>query len=242
MKHKSGGNILGDILRITALTAFFASAGLLLGRESIHGYLANVPAMKAVLGSGGTAGGILVSSLIFIAAGGALITMGVPRLLASAAAGIIYGAFMGTLLSLAASILGSSLLYLGARFTLGDIAKRRLSGRLEEWRTRFQKNAFWWVLYGRLFPFSNSTVMSLLCGCCNVPYIPYALGSLIGFVPLAAVFACYGSGGMNGNFTQIALATALLILSVLSRRILDALFPGHRAEKEYQAVSPGRRK
>lgn len=230
MKHESGKSIYGDILRVVILTAFFAAAALLLQRGGIRDYLFDIPAMKTVFISGGTGGSVLVSVLIFVVAGGALITMGVPRLLASAAAGIIYGAFMGTILSLAASVLGSSLLYLGGRFTLGVIVQRRLSGRLEEWRDRFRENAFWWVLYGRLFPFSNSTVMSLLCGSCNVPYLPYALGSLIGFTPLAAVFACYGSGGMNGDFMQIALATVLLILSVLSRRILDALFPRHGAE------------
>ncbi len=230
MKTETRGDILGDILRIAVLTAFFASAGLLLEKGGLRHYLFDIPAMKAVLGSGGAAGDVALSALVFVAAGGVLITMGVPRLLASAAAGIIYGAFMGTLLSLAASILGSSLLYLGGRFTLGSILERRLSGRLEGWRERFRENAFWWVLYGRLFPFSNSTVMSLLCGSCAVPFLPYALGSFVGFIPLAVVFACYGSGGMNGNFMQIALATVLLVISVLSRRILDFLFHRLRAE------------
>lgn len=230
MKHKVRADILGDILRIVVLTAFFAAAGVLLGQGGIRSYLFDIPALKAVLGAGGSAGEQSVSMLIFIVAGGALITAGIPRLLASTAGGIIYGAFMGTFLSLAASILGSSLLYLGGRFTLGSIMERRLSGRLDEWRARFRENAFWWVLYGRLFPFSNSTVMSLLCGSCTVPFLPYVLGSIIGFAPLAVVFACYGSGGMNGDFVQIAIATVLLALSVLSRRILDSLFHRPKAE------------
>ncbi|HOW34094.1 MAG TPA: VTT domain-containing protein [Methanoregulaceae archaeon] len=230
MKHRIRTDILGDVLRIVILTAFFAAAGVLLEKGGIRGYLFDLPAMKTLLGSGGQAGNLSISILIFVIAGGALITMGVPRLLASAAGGIIYGALLGTLLSLAASILGSSLLYLGGRFTLGSIMERRLSGRLDEWRVRFRENAFWWVLYGRLFPFSNSTVMSLLCGSCAVPFLPYSLGSLIGFAPLATVFACYGSGGMNGDFLQIGIATVLLALSVLSRRILDSLFHRQKAQ------------
>jgi uncharacterized membrane protein YdjX (TVP38/TMEM64 family) len=222
--QKASSDLFGDILRITLLTVFFAAAGLVIQESGIRRHLFDIQAMKSVLGYGGAAGSPLLPMLIFVIAGTFLIATGIPRLLASAAAGVIFGAFAGTLLSLAASLAGSSLVYLGGRFTLGGVVERRLSGTLAKWRARFRENAFWWVLYGRLFPFSNSTVMSLLCGCCNVPFLPYALGSLIGFAPLAVVFAFYGSGGMNSDYLQIALATALLILSALSRRILHSLF------------------
>jgi uncharacterized membrane protein YdjX (TVP38/TMEM64 family) len=64
-----------------------------------------------------------------------------------------------------------------------------------------------------VIPFSNSTVMSLLCGSGKVQITPFMVGSLIGFVPLAAVFATYGSGGMKGNMLQIGFATMLLVPS-----------------------------
>jgi len=50
------------------------------------------------------------------------------------------------------------------------------------------------------------------------------LGSLLGFIPLAIVFAMYGSGGVTGSLWQIAFATALLILSMAARKILDKWF------------------
>lgn len=142
---------------------------------------------------------------------------------------MIYGAVAGTILSLWASLLGSSLLYLFGRAILAGIVERRFTVKLKDWQVRLKSNAFWWVLYGRLFLFSNSTVMSLVCGSCKVSSTPYALGSLIGFSPLAIVFACYGSGGAQGDLRKIAVATAVLVLSIGARRILEARVPHHRA-------------
>jgi len=128
------------------------------------------------------------------------------------------------MLSLVASLIGASILYAAGRFMLAAVVERRIGDTLKVWKSRFRENAFWWVLYGRFFPFSNSTAMSLLCGGCRVPFIPYMTGSLIGFVPLAIVFAAYGSGGVKGNLWQIGFATVLLILSLFSRRLMNKWF------------------
>ena len=230
MKAGKVETLYKDLFRIAALTAFFAAAALVFGNEDVRTYLSDVPALQAMLGHPGGAKGAIVSALVFVAGAGGFIALGVPRLLASAVGGAVYGALPGTVLSLAASLLGSSVFYLVGRASLAGVLERRVTGRLEEWQNRFRDNAFWWVLYGRLFPFSNSTVMSLLCGCCRVGYAPYALGSLIGFAPLAIVFSCYGSGGMRGDFLQIGVATGVLILSIVSRRVIEAWIPSQGEE------------
>ncbi|HWR69084.1 MAG TPA: VTT domain-containing protein, partial [Desulfomonilia bacterium] len=132
---------------------------------------------------------------------------------------------MGTLLSILASLIGASILYEAGHSILAGMVERRVGDSLRMWRRRFQENAFWWVLYGRLFPFSNSTLMSLLCGICRVSYRGFMLGSLLGFIPLAVVFATYGSGGVKGNLWQITVATVLLVLSVFSRKLFGKWFP-----------------
>ena len=67
--------------------------------------------------------------------------------------------------------------------------------------------------------------MSLLCGSCRVPFRAFLTGSFLGFIPLAVVFATFGSGGIKGNFGQIGFAAALLVLSILSRKLLKKWFP-----------------
>lgn len=228
MNRKPDEKLRGDIARVVLLAAFFSAMALLLQRPDLRKILFDMDSLRSVLKGGEGTSGYLMSALVFTLAGGGLIALGFPRLWASAVAGVIYGAFMGTILSVAASVLGASVLYQAGKSLFAAVVERRVGDTLKVWQARFQENAFWWVLYARFFPFSNSTVMSLLCGSCNVPYTSYVLGSLVGFVPLAVVFAAFGSGGAKGNLWQIGFATALLVLSIFSRRLMNRWFPSSR--------------
>ena len=216
--------LLRDIGRIVFLATVFTSLAFLLKRPHIREYFLDIQYMREVL-SGGQGTGLVFSAVLFILMWGGLIAAGIPRLWASAVGGIIYGAFLGSVISLLASLVGAAILYSAGISILSGVVERRVGGTLKLWRGRFQENAFWWVLYGRLFPFSNSTLMSLLCGSCRVPFREFLTGSFLGFIPLAVVFATFGSGGIKGNFWQIILATGLLVLSILSRRLFKKWFP-----------------
>ena len=230
MNTRFDRDLIGDILRIVFLAAFFSTIAFFFKHPEIKRFLFDIDAIRSVLQGGQQSSGRLLSAFIFTLAIGGLIAIGIPRLWASAVAGIVYGAFMGTLISLLASLLGSLVLYYAGRSLLASVVQRRLGNRLRSWEARFQENAFWWVLYGRLFPFSNSTVMSLLCGGCRVPIASYITGSVIGFIPLAIVFATYGSGGIKSNIWQIGFATVLLILSIFSRRFISRWLPSAKMD------------
>lgn len=229
MSPEPNRKLLGDIVRLVFFVTFFSSMALLMGRSDLRNLLFDVDAIRSTL-KGGSTSGYVLSSLIFTLAGGGVIALGLPRLWASAVGGVIYGAFMGSVLSILASLIGSSILYLVGKTTLSAMVERRVGVRLGLWKARFQHNAFWWVLYGRLFPFSNSTLMSLLSGSCNVPFVSFVCGSLIGFVPLAVVFASYGSGGIKGNMLQIGFATILLVLSIFSRSLVQRWFGAKKVD------------
>ena len=161
---------------------------LLLERPDLRKLLFDIDTIRSELKGGGDTSGYLFSGLIFTLAGGGLIALGVPRLWASAVGGIIYGAFIGSILSILASLFGASVLYLAGKSILAAVVERRVGDKARMWKVRFQENAFWWVLYGRLFPFSNSTVMSLLCGSCKVPFIPFMIGLARRFCPAGSGF------------------------------------------------------
>jgi len=220
MNLKIDKQLAMDIGRIILVVVLFMAMAILLGRPEIRKYFIDVQGIRETLQGGHERTGHLFSAFVFTLLWGGLISAGVPRLWASAVGGIIYGAFMGTLLSLLASLLGASILYGAGISILAGVVERRVGTTLRMWKKRFQENAFWWVLYGRLFPFSNSTFMSLLCGSCRVSYRDFMLGSLLGFIPLAMVFATYGSGGVKGNMWQIGFATALLVVSIFFRKLI----------------------
>src|SRR5512136_54267 len=110
--------LFGDILRVVLLVAFFSAMALLLHRQDLHSLLMHMDTIRSELRGGENASRYVFSGLIFTLAGGGLIALGLPRLLASAVGGIIYGAFMGSILSLLASLIGASALRLAGKFIL----------------------------------------------------------------------------------------------------------------------------
>ncbi|HPP81199.1 MAG TPA: glycosyltransferase family 39 protein [Deltaproteobacteria bacterium] len=240
MNLKIDRQILSDICRVVLVAVLFTGMAVVIGRPEVRAYLFDIDRMREALQGGWGGRSRLISAALFVLIWGGLVAAGIPRLWASAIGGIIYGAFMGTVLSLIASLLGSSILYGAGASMLAGVVERRMGITVKLWRARFQENAFWWVLYCRLFPFSKSTLTSLLCGSCRVSFRSYTLGSLLGFIPLAVVFATFGSGGVKGNLWQIGLATMLLVLSVLARRLLSPWFPVTVNDSRGRCEMPGR--
>jgi uncharacterized membrane protein YdjX (TVP38/TMEM64 family) len=228
MSREFNKGLFADILRVVLLVALFSAMALLLRRQDLHKFLFDIDTIRMELSGGGDFSGYVLSALIFTLAGGGLTVFFLPRLWLSAVGGIIYGAFIGTILSLLATLFGAAVLHVAGKHIFAAVVERRLGDKVNLWKVRLQENAFWWVLYGRLFPISNSTLMSLICGSCNVPFLPFLWGSLLGYIPLTVVFATYGSGGVKGNVWQIALATALLVCSIFLRSFLKRWFPANK--------------
>jgi len=169
--------------------------------------------------------GLWSSSIVFVALGATAISVGVPRLWVSGAAGVIYGLTLGSILALASSTIGAAILFFLGRRILAGLVERRFSGKTAVWRERFRADAFWWVLYCRLFPMSNATLTSLLCGACQIPATPYLFASFLGFVPLTLVFAAFGSGGIKGDTSQIVLGFGFLIAAMTLRYLFRIIRP-----------------
>jgi uncharacterized membrane protein YdjX (TVP38/TMEM64 family) len=222
--------LFSDLLRLLITGFVFFGLALLirhgLGSDSRE-WLEN---LRYFLQGSKLSRGLWVSSALFVVFGGAAISVGIPRLWVSGAAGAIYGAALGVVLAMLSSIIGATTVYLLGRRLLASVVERRLGGQVGVWRRRFRQNAFWWVLYARLFPFSNATLASLLCGSCQVPLSTYLLASSIGFVPLTVVFAAFGSGGAKGNINQIWLGFGLLIAAFLVQLALSRMRPKSYAE------------
>mgnify|MGYP000343787890 CR=1 FL=1 len=98
------------------------------------------------------------------------------------------GATAGQNVVVWASVAGAAIVYRFGRTLLAGMVRRRIGPRLALWQTRFETNAFWWVLYLRLFPLSNATLAGLLCGAYRSPLRAYLAGSFLGFIPLTIVW------------------------------------------------------
>ncbi len=214
-----------DLLKIIAVSLFFAGMAVLIRNEAVRVHIMNIPVLAQALSGIGPSGGMGLRAALFVVAFSLLIGVGLPRLWVSAIAGALFGTLWGTLLALAATLVGAAIVFRIGQAVLAGMVRRRMGPRLAMWQARFEDNAFWWVLYIRLFPLSNATLAGLLCGACRIPFRAYLAGSFLGFIPLTVVFAIFGSGGAQGNLYLVGLGFALIAITVFGRKLILRAFP-----------------
>ncbi len=214
---------LKDLAKVLVIGVVFLLLALFFRSELAGGLFENVHQIRSFLKSGAVPGGLIGSGTAFVVITGLLISLGVPRIWISALGGAVYGAVLGTVLSLCSTVIGATALFFAGSTFLGSVVERRFRTRAERFVQRLNREAFWWTLYLRLFPFSNSTVQSLLFGSLQVPFKAYISGSILGFIPLAVVFAVFGSGGVKGNFYQIWLGFGLIAVVALIRLLMNRI-------------------
>jgi uncharacterized membrane protein YdjX (TVP38/TMEM64 family) len=205
--------LLGDLLRFGGVVCFFAGLACILRYASPQKDVIE----RASLWFGHLHDHDMTlreiwTLCVFILGGGAAVCLGVPRIWISSLGGAIYGSVFGVVWSLLASILGAIGHYWLGRTLLSGLAERILQKYGRNFQPGVKRSAFVWVLLARLFPISNSTAVGLICGSLCLPVHEYLWGTLLGFIPMAAIFAIYGSGSVQGDIVQIVLGSCLLIM------------------------------
>ena len=212
---------LKDLATVFVIGLVFLVLALFFRSEFARDLFENVHRVRTFLKSGAVPGGLAGSGAVFVLLTGILISLGVPRIWISALGGAVYGALLGAVLSLLSTLIGATALFYAGSTFLGSVVERRFLVRAGRFADRLSREAFWWTLYLRLFPFSNSTVQSLLFGSLRVPFRAYITGSFLGFIPLTIVFAVFGSGGIKGNYKQIWLGFGLIAAVALVRYFMN---------------------
>ena len=162
-----------------------------------------------------------------------LLGFGSPLLIIS---GILFGKWIGTIISIFAMSIGALVLYSIANFFFKDLVKNILEKKFQKYIQLFQKNEFYYFFIYRFVgglgvPFFLQNVFPVLF---NMKKMNYFLASLFGFVPGFFVLNSIGAG-LNSyikkadkfNFLELALTpeiylpilmfTALITLSLLMK-------------------------
>ena len=122
-----------------------------------------------------------------------LLGFGSPILIAS---GILFGKWIGTIVSVLSISIGALILYSIANFFFKDIVKNLLEQKFEKYVQLFQKNDFYYFFIYRFVgglgvPFCLQNVFPVLF---NMKKINYFSSSFLGFVPGFFVFNTIGAG------------------------------------------------
>ena len=174
--------------------------------------------------------------LLFLATYTFLVAASIPgAAFRTMAAGFLFGPVIGTIYSVLGATIGAIILFLSARTSLGEMFRTRTEGLLPKLREECQENALSYLLFLRLVPLVPFWLLNLAAAFLGVRLNVFAIGTFVGIIPGAAVFASVGSGlgelldqGQQPDFSIIAnpeiflpmLGLALLsLVPVLIRRL-----------------------
>ena len=137
-----------------------------------------------------------VFSVIWVA----LLGFGSPILIIS---GILFGKWLGTLISVISISFGALLLYSIGNFFFRDLVKSILEKKFEKYIALFQKNEFYYFFIYRFIgglgvPFGLQNLIPILFG---MKKINYFFSSFFGFIPGFFIINTVGSG-LNSYISQ----------------------------------------
>ena len=130
----------------------------------------------------------------------ALLGFGSPLLIIS---GILFGKWVGTLISVISISVGALILYVIGNFFFRDLVKKILEKKFDKYIFLFKKNEFYYFFIYRLIgglgvPFGLQNLIPILFGMKNLNYF---FSSFFGFIPGFFIFNTIGSG-LNSYVAQ----------------------------------------
>ncbi len=181
--------------------------GYALEEGLLQGFLSEAWIDREVRGKG------VPGELLYVAVGGLVTALAVPRHIVSFLGGYAFGVGLGTALALAATELGCVLVFFYGRLVGRPLVGERIRARVRRIEDFLAANPFSMTLLIRLLPVGNNFATCLAAGVSRVPARPFLLGSLLGYLPQTFVFALAGSGIEMGATLRLVIAVVFFVVS-----------------------------
>ena len=110
------------------------------------------------------------------------------------AAGFLFGAVIGSILSVVAATAGATLLFLATKTSLGDCLHAHAGPWLAKVERGFADNQWSYLLMMRLFPAIPFFIANLVPAFLGVPLSVFVITTFIGIIPATVIFATIGAG------------------------------------------------
>ncbi|NKB59975.1 MAG: TVP38/TMEM64 family protein [Alphaproteobacteria bacterium] len=146
----------------------------------------------------------------------------------SVAGGFLFGSVLGTAYIVLGATLGAVGIFGAAQTALGNSLKAKAGPWLKKMEAGFQENALSYLLVLRLVPLFPFFVVNLVPAFLGVRLKIFTIGTAIGIVPGAFVFASVGAGlgsvfDSNATFTPASALTPEVIVALVGLSLLSLL-------------------
>jgi uncharacterized membrane protein YdjX (TVP38/TMEM64 family) len=149
--------------------------------------------------------------------------------LLSTLSGFLFGTWLGGFVNVVGATLGATLIFLAARTALGDLLRSRAGPFLRKLEAGFREDELSYMLVLRLVPLFPFWLVNLAPAFLGVRLSTFVIGTLVGIIPGAWVFASVGTGlgailDSGGTPDGAALFEPRVLLSITGLVVL-ALIP-----------------
>ena len=172
----------------------------------------------------------VLSALIFFLTYATMIAFSIPGgAVMSVAGGFLFGQWFGLLYNVSAATLGATILFIAAKWAVGDSLRKRAGPWLQRMEEGFRKNAFSYLLALRLVPAFPFWAVNLAPALLGVRFSTYVFATFVGIIPGGFVFSTFGAGigsilDVGGEISVSAILTPQIITALVGLAIL-ALVP-----------------
>ncbi len=108
--------------------------------------------------------------------------------------GFLFDAFWGTFYTVIGATFGAIVIFLAARYALGEIIKTKLGKIYERIEKGFQKNGPWYLLFLRLIPLFPFWAVNIASALLPITLFTYFSTTFIGIIPGTFIYAQAGAG------------------------------------------------
>ena len=108
--------------------------------------------------------------------------------------GFLFGTLFGTLYAVVAATIGAALVFIAARYALGDYLSSKAGPTIRKMEGGFRRNALSYLLFLRFTPVFPFWLVNLVPAFLGVRLSTFIVGTFFGIIPLTAVYASVGNG------------------------------------------------
>jgi uncharacterized membrane protein YdjX (TVP38/TMEM64 family) len=148
----------------------------------------------------------------------------------SIAGGFLFGPVFGTTFNVVAATIGATIVFLLARYVIGDVLRARAGPALQKMETGFRENALSYLLVLRLLPLFPFFLVNLVPAFLGVPLATFVVGTFFGIIPGALVYTLVGAGlgdalAAGADINPAAAIKQPTVIAALAGLVLLSLIP-----------------
>ncbi|MDY7027615.1 MAG: TVP38/TMEM64 family protein [Spirochaetota bacterium] len=158
----------------------------------------------------------LISALLFVLLYIIVVALSIPgATVLSLLGGFFYGPLIGVVLINIGATGGAFLVFLAARFVIGNLVQQKYGERLEKFNREIQENGKNYLLTLRLIPVFPFFLINIFAGVTAVPAVTFLWTTALGIIPGSFVYAYLGYTGARIEPGESLISSEILIALVL---------------------------